>query len=121
MPVQVKRVYEPPAGEDGRRILVDRLWPRGLAKAKARIDYWARDVSPSDDLRKWYRHDPEKWEAFRERYFAELDGNREGVAALVQEMGAGMVTFLFSSKEERLNNAVALRDYLQRGAGADDE
>ena len=116
MRIRTKRVYEPAARGDGRRILIDRLWPRGLSKEKARVDYWARAVAPSDALRRWYRHDPDKWSEFRKRYFAELDGNPEGVEALRAELGRGTVTILFASKEERLNNATALRQYLESGA-----
>lgn len=98
---------------DGRRILVDRLWPRGLSKAAARIDHWAKAVAPSTALRRWYGHDPAKWKEFRRRYFAELDANPAGLAELRRHLGKGRVTLLFSSKEERLNNATALREYLE--------
>jgi len=111
--LRIKRVYEPPAAADGRRILVDRLWPRGLSKAKARLDYWARTNSPSTALRQWYGHDPDKWQEFRRRYFAELDANPTGMADLRRELGSGTVTLLFSSREERLNNATALQEYLE--------
>jgi uncharacterized protein YeaO (DUF488 family) len=111
----VKRVYEPPDAADGTRILVDRLWPRGLAKARARIDYWARTVAPSTKLRQWYGHVPAKWEEFRRRYFVELDANPAGLAELRQHLGQGTVTLLYSSVEERLNNAHALREYLEGG------
>lgn len=110
--IRIKRVYEPRAASDGRRILVDRLWPRGVSKADAGVDYWARDVAPSDTLRKWYRHDPAKWTSFRDRYFAELDANPGAVAELSAELGGGSVTLLFASKETELNNATALREYL---------
>ncbi len=114
MRIRTKRVYESPDREDGRRILVDRLWPRGLSKAAARIDYWAKAIAPSTRLRRWYGHDPAKWKEFRRRYFAELDANVAGVDALRRELGKGTVTFLFSSREARLNNAAALLDYLKR-------
>jgi len=110
--IAIKRVYDEPAASDGRRILVDRLWPRGLTKEKAKIDHWAKDISPSDGLRKWYGHDPAKWDEFRKRYFAELDRKPAGVAALVKAMGTGPVTFVYSSKERVINNAEALRLYL---------
>ncbi|MEZ4219011.1 MAG: DUF488 family protein [Myxococcota bacterium] len=112
--LRTKRVYEPADDADGVRVLIDRLWPRGIAKAAARIDYWARDVAPSTELRRWYEHDPDKWSAFRERYFAELDANPDGVAALRRALGAGPATIVFSSKEERWNNATALVEYLAR-------
>lgn len=113
MPIRTKRIYEPPARGDGRRILVDRLWPRGLSKTAARIDYWAKDIAPSTRLRQWYGHDPAKWKEFRRRYFAELDANPQGLAELRRHLGRGTVTLLFSSREERLNNAMALREYLK--------
>jgi uncharacterized protein YeaO (DUF488 family) len=111
-PIRVKRVYDAPAPEDGRRILVDRLWPRGLTKEKAKIDYWAKDVSPSNELRKWYGHDPAKWGEFRKRYSAELDRNESGIEALIEAMGKGPVSFLYSSTERTINNAEALKLHL---------
>lgn len=96
--IKVKRAYEPAAEDDGARILVDRFWPCGISKEELRIDYWAKDVAPSNELRKWYGHDPEKWEEFRERYFAELRANPDGVRELIeilpfdlplQQQGAG--------------------------------
>ncbi len=112
--IRVKRVYDEPAASDGRRILVDRLWPRGLTKEKAKIDHWAKDIAPSDELRKWYGHDPAKWDEFRKRYFAELDGNAAGVAALVEAVGKGPVSFVYSSTERTINNAEALKLYLEK-------
>ena len=109
----IKRIYQPATTSDGRRILIDRLWPRGLSKQKAAVDYWAKDIAPSNELRKWYRHDPAKWPEFRRRYFAELDAAPEGVEAMRSELGRGMNTILFGSKEERLNNARALVEYLE--------
>jgi len=114
MTIRVRRVYDPPAPDDGVRILVDRLWPRGLSKAAARIDYWAKSAAPSNELRRWYQHDPEKWPAFRRRYFAELDANPAAVAELRARLGKGPVTLLFGSREPKLNNAFALREYLER-------
>ena len=114
MRVRTKRVYERPERADGRRILVDRLWPRGLSKAAARIDYWAKTVAPSTRLRHWYRHDATKWREFRRRYFAELKANPAGLSELRRQLGKGTVTLLYSSKEERLNNATALREFLSR-------
>jgi uncharacterized protein YeaO (DUF488 family) len=112
--IGIKRVYDSPGPEDGRRILVDRLWPRGLRKEEAQIDYWARDVSPSSELRKWYGHDPEKWEEFKERYFGELDREGEGVERLRKELAGGPATFVYSSKEQVINNAEALKLYLEK-------
>ena len=113
MRIRIKRAYQAPAPGDGRRILVDRLWPRGLTKAAAKIDFWARSVAPSNELRRWYGHVSERWPEFRRRYFAELDANEEGVAELLGQLGSGTVTFVFGSKEERLNNAAALAEYLK--------
>ncbi len=113
MEVEIKRVYEPPTPGDGKRVLVDRLWPRGLSKASARIDYWAKEVSPSSELRKWYKHDPDKWGEFKRRYFAELSSVPDAVEALLDSALSGKITLLYSSKERQLNNAVALREYLE--------
>ena len=112
MVIRIKRVYDKQAKSDGRRILVDRLWPRGLTKADASVDFWARVVAPSHQLRRWYQHAAEKWPEFRRRYFAELDANPTGVAELRTQLGRGPVTLLFGSKETRLNNATALAEYL---------
>ena len=114
MQVRIKRIYEESKSSDGRRILIDRLWPRGVSKQAAAIDFWAKSVAPSNELRKWYQHDPAKWSEFRDRYFAELDANPEGVAELLEHLGDGPATLVFASKEERLNNASALREYLER-------
>ncbi|MGH7426801.1 MAG: DUF488 domain-containing protein [Gemmatimonadales bacterium] len=114
MRIQTKRIYDPPARSDGRRILIDRLWPRGLSKAAARIDYWAKSVAASTTLRRWYGHEPGKWREFRRRYFAELDGNPAGLAELRAQLGTGPVTLLYGSTETRLNNASALSEYLTK-------
>ena len=114
MKIRTRRIYEEPGRSDGRRILIDRLWPRGLSKEAARVDFWARAVAPSNELRRWYRHEHPKWQEFRRRYFAELDANPEGVAELRAQLGTGDVTLVFASKEEELNNAAALREYLER-------
>ena len=113
MEFRIKRVYEVRARSDGRRILVDRLWPRGLTRADAAVDFWARAIAPSHELRRWYQHAAEKWPAFRKRYFAELDANPGGVAELRANLGSGPVTLLYSSKETQLNNATALAEYLE--------
>ena len=113
MGIRVKRVYESPSTRDGRRILVDRLWPRGLSKADAKIDYWLKEIAPSTELRKWYGHDPERWSEFKRRYFAELESKPDAVRALLDYICAGTVTFLYSSKEQRPNNVVALKEYVE--------
>lgn len=113
MTIRLKRVYEEPAEEDGCRILVDRLWARGLSKDKAKVDLWVKELAPSTELRRWYGHEPSKWPEFKSRYGTELDALREQVEALIAELKKGPVTFLFSSKEERLNNATALKEYIE--------
>jgi uncharacterized protein YeaO (DUF488 family) len=113
--LRTKRIYEGHARSDGRRVLIDRLWPRGVSKADARIDFWAKSVSPSQELRRWYQHDHEKWPEFCRRYFAELDANPSGLAELRSQLGGGTATLVFSSKEEQLNNAAALVEYLESG------
>ncbi len=111
--IRIKRVYLQPEAVDGRRILVDRLWPRGLSKEKAKVDLWAKEIAPSTALRRWYGHDPNKWTEFKNRYAAELAANSVQVEGILQEVRAGSVTFLYSSKEEHLNNAVALKEYIE--------
>jgi uncharacterized protein YeaO (DUF488 family) len=111
--IKIKRIYDPPVEDDGFRILVDRLWPRGLTKEKARVHLWLKEIAPSDQLRKWYAHDPNKWNGFRERYFKELGDRKELVDSIIQKTKEGTVTLLYSSKEEKLNNAVALKEYIE--------
>lgn len=114
MNIRLKRAYEAPAKEDGERLLVERLWPRGLTKEKAAVDEWFRDVAPSPALRKWYAHDPEKWEEFRRRYLAELRGNRDEVERLRARVEKGPVTFIYAAKDETRNSAVVLKAFLER-------
>ncbi len=112
--IMVKRIYDKHGKKDGFRILVDRLWPRGLSKERARVDVWLRDVSPSDNVRKWFAHDPEKWEEFRNKYKKELGSKSEllhKIKKLEKERGA--VTLLYSAKDEKHNNAVVLKEILQ--------
>lgn len=111
--IRIKRVYDAPDAGDGRRILVDRLWPRGLTKEKAKVHHWAKDIAPSNELRKWYGHEPARWEEFRQRYVAELRKNQAAVDELLEQMGTGSVTFLYSSTERVINNAEALKNYLE--------
>jgi len=113
MELRLKRAYEEPAADDGRRILVDRLWPRGVKKADARIDFWAREVSPSTDLRKRFRHDSALWDEFRRLYFRELDANPEGLAKLRDALAdASRATLVYAARDEHHNNAAALAEYL---------
>lgn len=116
MAIRVKRVYDPPAAGDGLRVLVDRLWPRGLSKAAAHVDRWARELAPSDALRNWYRHDAAKWTEFKRRYRAELARSGAALDALATQARRRRVTLLFGSKEPRLNNAHALKAMLEARA-----
>ena len=118
MRVKLKRVYEPAAPEDGVRILVDRLWPRGMTKQAAAVDEWLRDVAPSTTLRKWFAHEPRRWRGFEQRYFRELDGKPEVVTRLRELMAGGKLTLVFGARDLEMNNAVALRHYLEQPAGA---
>lgn len=110
--IRVKRVYDPPEPDDGRRFLVERLWPRGVSKKQLQMDGWLRDVAPSDDLRRWFRHDPAKWVEFQHRYFAELDARPEAWQPLLEAVREGNVTLLFSARDVEHNNAIALKRYL---------
>lgn len=110
MKIRIKRVYEQPDKRDGRRILVDRLWPRGLTKEKASVDLWLKDIAPSTALRKWFGHDPDKWEAFKERYLAELKNNSEQIRLLKQELDKGVVTLVYGAKDEEHNEAVVIQE-----------
>ncbi len=113
MPVQIKRVYDKPLKKDGFRVLVDRLWPRGLSREKAKVDLWVKEIAPSDSLRNWFAHDPAKWDEFRTRYFSELDEKRELFSMIAGQPGQP-VTLLYGAKEEKFNNAVALSEYLKK-------
>jgi uncharacterized protein YeaO (DUF488 family) len=114
MPIELKRAYDPPARSDGRRVLVDRVWPRGIAKDELEIDAWLKDLAPSTGLRKWFAHDVTRWHEFKQRYFDELTAQAETVDALVAQVSAGPVTLVFSAKDQEHNNAVALKEYLER-------
>ena len=111
--IKTKRVYLPRSRDDGKRVLVDRLWPRGMSKAKAHVDLWLKDLAPSTDLRKWYSHEPAKWLEFKRRYRAELKP-KSSLLKLVRglEKSEGTVTLLFGSREEKRNNATALKGFL---------
>jgi uncharacterized protein YeaO (DUF488 family) len=115
MKVAIKRVYEEPSESDGMRILVDRLWPRGLTKEKARVDLWLKEVAPSNDLRKWFAHDPQKWPEFQARYAAELKSHAQQLAQLKHEAAKQHVTLLFGAKDEEHNEALVLQKLIQRG------
>ena len=113
LPIRVKRAYEPASPEDGTRILVDRLWPRGLRKADAAVDRWLKELAPSTELRQWFGHVPERWDEFHRRYQEELQQRPEKLDELRALAAAGPLTLLFSAHDEAHNNAVALRDVLQ--------
>lgn len=112
--IEIKRVYDTPNSGDGFRILIDRLWPRGLTKEKAKVDLWLKSIGPSAELREWFNHDPEKWKEFKKRYFAELRTNTEAIAEILKYIKKENVTFLFASKEQRYNNAVALKEFIEK-------
>jgi len=111
--LMVKRIYEPPAADDGQRVLVDRIWPRGVSKEEAALALWLKEIAPSDELRKWFGHQAARWAEFQKRYRAELDGNGEAVAQLRGLLRHGKVTLLYGAHDEAHNNAVALAGYLR--------
>ena len=113
MNLKIKRVYEPSDKNDGTRVLVDRLWPRGMTKAKAGVDIWLKELAPSGELRKWFGHDPEKWTEFKKRYRTELEMNDEQVARLREEIKKGPVTLLYGATDEEHNDAVVLVEFLR--------
>jgi uncharacterized protein YeaO (DUF488 family) len=114
MPIRLKRAYYPPAKEDGYRVLVDRVWPRGVTKERLRIDAWLKDLAPSTALRTWFGHDPTRWVAFRQRYAGELRGQPEALEHLVEQAKQGRVTLVYAAKDPDHNNAVALKLYLEQ-------
>lgn len=122
-PLRLKRIYEPPEANDGTRILVDRLWPRGISREKARVDLWLREIAPSGALRKRFHGKPEDWDAFLAAYAAELQEEaeaRSAVETLFGRLRQGPATLLYAARDERHNNAVALKDWLERHMGARD-
>ena len=110
--LRIQRVYEAPAKEDGTRVLVDRIWPRGLSKQEAAIDEWMKEIAPSSALRSWFGHDPQRWPEFREQYFKELGSSADPVSRLVALMSDRPVTLLFAARDTERNNAVALVQYI---------
>jgi uncharacterized protein YeaO (DUF488 family) len=111
--IQVKRAYDPPQPGDGTRFLVDRLWPRGIKKEDLQVDDWLKEVAPSDDLRKWFGHDPDKWPVFKQRYFGELDARSEALEPIRKALGQGDVTLVYGARDTEHNQAVALKQYLE--------
>lgn len=116
--IQLKRVYDAPARVDGKRFLIERLWPRGIKKENLKIDVWIKEAGPSTELRKWFSHDPVKWDRFRERYFRELERNPSAWKTILEASEAGTVTLIYSSHDTEHNNAVALAEYLKKKASA---
>jgi uncharacterized protein YeaO (DUF488 family) len=112
--IAIKRVYQTPEAADGLRILVDRVWPRGMTKARLRADLWLKSVAPSAELRNWFDHDRSKWDRFRKRYFRELQRNAQDVETLLAAIEKGPVTLLYSAKDTECNQAVALKEYLSQ-------
>jgi uncharacterized protein YeaO (DUF488 family) len=113
MDIRIKRAYEKAANADGRRVLLDRLWPRGIKKEDARIHYWAKNLAPSTELRKWFGHDPEKWKEFKKRYLAEIRDNKNGMSELKDALkDATRLTLVYGARDEEHNNAVVMADYL---------
>ena len=112
MNIKIKRVYEAPDKKDGVRILVDRLWPRGLTKEKAGVDIWLKDIAPSTGLRKWFGHEPARWKEFKQRYHRELKENKEALSQLREQLKKGNVTLVYGAKDEKHNDAVALKELL---------
>jgi uncharacterized protein YeaO (DUF488 family) len=114
--IQVKRAYDAPSRRDGLRILVERLWPRGVSKEKAAVDLWLKDLAPSTELRKWFDHDPEKWDVFRRRYWSELGQKGDLLVLLKHRTTEGAVTFVYAAHDEEHNSAVALKAFLEERA-----
>ena len=114
--IMLKRAYEQPSDQDGTRILVDGMWPRGVSKQQAQIDLWPKELAPSKELRKWFGHDADKWSEFQTRYFQELQTHTEAVNTVIDQVQKGPVTLVYAAKDTEHNNAVALKKYLQSQA-----
>jgi uncharacterized protein YeaO (DUF488 family) len=113
--IKLKRAYEKPAKDDGERILVERLWPRGLTRLRAKIDLWLKDVAPSTELRRWFGHDPNKWDEFRRHYQKELKENNDLIKLLKRKAKAGTITLTYAARDEEHNGALVLKRFLQKG------
>jgi uncharacterized protein YeaO (DUF488 family) len=113
--IKLKRAYEKPARDDGERILVERLWPRGLTKPQAKLDLWLKDVAPSTELRKWFGHDPDRWDEFRRRYQKELRSKEDLIELLKRKAKAGTITLIYAARDEEHNGALVLKQFLQKG------
>ena len=111
--IKIRRIYDNSNEDNSYKILIDRLWPRGLKKEEVRIDLWLKDIAPSNELRKWFAHDPQKWDEFQEKYFKELDREKEPVNILIEKAREKDITLLYGAKDEKYNNAVALKRYIE--------
>jgi len=112
--IKLKRAYEKPARDDGERILVERLWPRGLTKLQAKVDLWLKDIAPSTELRKWFGHDPDRWDEFRRRYQKELRSKDDLIKLLKRKAKAGNITLIYAARDEERNGAMVLKAFLQK-------
>ncbi|CAJ38195.1 DUF488 domain-containing protein [Methanocella arvoryzae] len=112
--IKVKRAYDPVSKDDGFRVLIGRLWPRGVSRSRIALDLWLKDIAPSTELREWFGHDPGKWGEFRSRYWRELDGKKREVATIMQKLRTGPVTLIYSARDREHNAAVALKEYLEQ-------
>ena len=112
--IRIKRAYEPAGPKDGFRVLVDRLWPRGIAKHTLRIDYWLKNAAPSTELRKWFNHEPEHWAQFRKAYLAELRGHKDDLRSMLRDAASNNITLIYGARDEKHNHAIVLREYLKR-------
>ena len=117
MLIYVNRAYEEPSGNDGYRVLVDRMWPRGVTRQRLQLDAWMKELAPTGTLRTWFAHDPGKWRQFKRRYFGELDSRHEEVDRLLEMLATGRVTLVYSARNDKYNNAIALKEYLENRTG----
>lgn len=117
MSVRIKRIYDAPSTDDGYRVLVDRVWPRGLSKKEARLDRWLKEIAPSTELRRWFAHDPSRWSEFRRRYRGELEKSPALIQEIAEKAQSGPVTLLFSARDQQHNQAVVLREWLEEWLG----
>jgi uncharacterized protein YeaO (DUF488 family) len=118
--IRIKRAYDKPEENDGYRVLVDRMWPRGVKKEDLKLDSWFKEIAPSNEFRKWFGHENDKWHEFRERYFKELSEKEDSIRDLVEQARRGRITLVFGAKNRKENNAVALKEYLANMASSDD-
>ncbi len=113
--IKIKRIYDPLADDDGFRVLVDRLWPRGVKKDDAKVDLWAREIAPTTELREWFDHEPARFDAFRSRYMKELDSNADALKQIIEGAGNSAITLLYAARDTACNHALVLHEFLLRG------